>query len=257
VLGLARWSDAVVVTNAADKERLAQSSVDAWLIPIGSNIRPQLPVGFDRDRQRAAWGIERDAFVVCHFGFMNARKGVDTLLRAARLLQTDMAGALNLRLLMIGGKVGSSDPTNLAYLSQVEGLVDQLGLSSRVTWTGFLVPEEVSASFAAADCCVLPYREGASFRHGTLMAALAHGMPIVTTAPSEFADHQPATDLEDGQDVLLVPPDDPKALAAAIARLAKTPELLTKLGRSARKLSERFSWETIAEQHLEVYCGLA
>ena len=40
----------------------------------------------------------------------------------------------------------------------------------------------MTANLLAADCAVLPYREGASLRHGSLMAALAHGLPIVSTA---------------------------------------------------------------------------
>jgi glycosyltransferase involved in cell wall biosynthesis len=257
VLGLARWSDAVVVTNAADRERLAEHSVDAALIPIGSNISPRLPAGFERDRQRAEWGVGRDAFLICHFGFMNARKGVDTLLRAVHLLQADSASNLRPHVLMIGGKVGSSDPTNVEYLNEMEALVEQLELGKNVTWTGFLPPELVSACFAAADCCVLPYRDGASFRHGTLMAALAHGMAIVTTFPSDVPGCQAAPDLREGEEVLLVPPEEPQTLAAAIVRLATAPELLEKLGRSAKRLSERFAWATIAKQHLEVYSGLA
>jgi len=257
VMGLARWSDAVVVTNAADREQLAKHAIDAALIPIGSNISPRIPRNFDRRQQREEWGVEQDAFLICHFGFMNARKGVDTLLRAVHLLQADDTRSPRLHVLLIGGRVGSSDPTNVAYLNEVEALVDHLELGRRVTWTGFLAPEQVSACFAAADCCVLPYRDGASFRHGTLMAALAHGMAIVTTSPSDYADRPAACELTDGEDVLLVPPDDPSALAAAIARLAMAPELIEQLRQSAKSLSERFAWATIASQHLEVYRGLA
>ena len=85
---------------------------------------------------------------------------------------------------MVGGKVGASDPTNLAYLAKVEALIAELGMVNRVQWTGFTAPDEVSANLLAADCATLPYREGATLRHGSLMAALAHGLPIVSTQPT-------------------------------------------------------------------------
>ncbi len=68
---------------------------------------------------------------------------------------------------------------------------------------------EVSANLLAADCAVLPYREGASLRHGSLMAALAHGLPIVSTTltgcPAEAMKQFPM--LEHGENALLTPPE--------------------------------------------------
>jgi len=257
VLTLARCSDAVIVTNVADQARLAAYPFRPYLIPIGSNIKPVLPANYDRAAQRARWGVGPDDILLCHFGFMNERKGIETLLHALKALINEASLAGDLRLLMIGGKVGSSDPTNVAYLRRVEGLIAGLGLAERVLWTGFLSPEEVTASFAAADVCVLPYREGASFQHGTLMAALAHGVPVVTTEQSPTSNLQSPNELKDGENVWLVPPDDAEALAAAVATLAGSAELRRRLGEGARELSRLFDWEGIAAQHLEVYRVLA
>lgn len=273
VLALARGSDAVVVTNEKDRWVLegelkgtqrhpaglgrVLSRPRLFLIPIGSNIKPVLPAGYDRAAQRARWGMGPDDILLCHFGFMNERKGIETLLHALKALTNEASPAGDLRLLMIGGKVGSSDPTNVAYLRRVEGLIAELGLTERVLWTDFVSPEEVTACFAAADVCVLPYREGASFQHGTLMAALAHGVPIVTTGQTANSKLQTPKELRDGENMVLVPPDDAQALAAAIRTLAGSPELRRRLGEGARELSRLFDWERIAAQHLEVYRALA
>jgi glycosyltransferase involved in cell wall biosynthesis len=162
------------------------------------------------------------------------------------------------RLLMVGGKWGSSDPTNVAYAQRVEALIDELGLSERVMWTGYTPQEEVSANLLASDICVLPYRDGASFRRGSFMAALVHGLPIVTTSAGPLAadlesaaSHLPR--LRDGENVLLVPPDDAVALAQAIARLADDPELRQRLGQGAKEMSKAFGWDSIAKKTLEVY----
>ena len=59
------------------------------------------------------------------------------------------------------------------YARRTEALVDELDLSERVHWTDFVPQSEVSANLMAADLCVLPYRDGISFRRGSLLACLA------------------------------------------------------------------------------------
>jgi len=257
VLLLARSSDAVIVTNVADEATLERSHVQAERVPIGANIKPRLPSGFDRSAWRSRWQVRSGDALLCHFGFVNRKKGIETLLQALSLLVEAEGLRSAPRLLMIGGKVGSSDPSNVAYLRHVEALVDSMGLADRVFWTGFVAEEEVSAAFAAADCCVLPYSEGVSLQHGTLMAALAHGMPIITTAGTASSALPVPEELIDGDNVLLVPPDNASQLADAILRVLRSPALRRRLGESAKTLSKSFDWEGIAARHLEVYCGLA
>ena len=257
ILLLARSSDAVVVTNVADEAKLEGSLVHTERIPIGANVKPRLPSAFDRAAWRARWKVGAGDALLCHFGFVNRSKGIETLLRALSMLVTGEELQFAPRLLMIGGRVGSSDPTNVAYLRHVEELIESMGLSERVLWTGFVPEEEVSAAFAAADCCVLPYLEGASLNHGTLMAALAHGMPIVTTSGATTSTVPAPKELVDVENVLLVPPDNAPLLADAILRLLKSPVVQQRLSEGARTLSRLFDWESIAARHMEVYGGLA
>ena len=90
---LARRSDAAITTNREDFEALQQRmggiGRSPALIPIGSNIAPRLPAGYDRDAWRARWGAGPGDLLLCFFGFVNDRKGVDTLLQALDLLATD------------------------------------------------------------------------------------------------------------------------------------------------------------------------
>jgi len=249
---LASQSDAAITTNREDFEKLQRELGSApALIPIGSNIEPRLPTGFDRGAWRARWGTGPGDLLLCTFGFVHQRKGVDTLLRALSLLASEPAGPPNPRLLMIGGQTGASDPTNVAYLEQIQILITGLGLEERVQWTGYVPPEEVTASFQAADLCVLPFRDGVSFLHGTFHAALAHGVPIVTTQPRVRL-----PELVDGGNVFLVPPDVPQALADAIRRLADAPDLRRALGEGAQSLSAQFRWDRIAADTLDLYRSL-
>ncbi len=265
------WTDAVIVTNAEDWQKLAGekekkekreigirfpfsllsfSPFRISLIPIGSNIHPDPPANFDSKAWRARIGIGRDETMLVYFGFLNASKGGETLIRGlGRLIRR----GYQCRLVMLGGQVSASDPTDRAYLKHVEAMIDHLGLDDRVTWTGFVPEEEVSAYLLAADMAVLPYRDGASYRRGSLMAALAHGVPIVTTHPQTTQMVSGLPRLEDGLNVRLVPPDDPDALARAVGRLADDAALRRQLGASARQLSKAFTWGKIADRHREIY----
>jgi glycosyltransferase involved in cell wall biosynthesis len=259
-LALARWSDAAIVTNAEDFARLSTYSFihSLSLIPIGSNITPQPPAGYDRDAWRARWGVGPNDLLLSYFGFLNESKGGETLIRAlARLMQREynvqsisnfQPPTSDLQLMMVGGKVGSSDPTNMAYLEKVEGLIEELGLTDKVFWTGYTPQSEVSTNLLASDICVLPYRDGASFRRGSFMAALAHGLAIVSTRP-----RVDVPELRHGENILLVPPDAPVALAEAIARLAESPDMRRRLGEGAARLAQDFTWEKIAKKTEALY----
>ena len=249
VVALARAANVVIATNSEDERTLARCGLGSRLveIPIGSNIQSVLPADYDRGSWRARWGVGDHQVLLSYFGFLNESKGGEELIRS---LDRMMQGGYNAKLLMVGGKVGSSDPTNRAYLRRVEALIDQLRLADHVSWTGYVPPTEVTASLVASDICVLPYRDGVSFRRGSFMAALAHGVPIVTTVPQVNL-----PDLVDGENVCLVPPEDVKALAEAIVQLAESPDLRRVVGEGARLLSRSFEWESIAQRTLEAYHG--
>jgi len=242
-------SEATIVTNIEDRmQALAYGARNLKLIPIGSNIDPQAPPGYDREKWRERWGVASDETLLCYFGFLNESKGGETLFRA--LAQLVRSGQM-VKLLMIGGRVGSSDPTNVAYLEKMEALIEELGLTSRISWTDYVDRQEVSANFWASDICVLPYQDGVSFRRGTLMAALAHGLPIISTYPRVEVD-----EIIEDENMALVPTDDVEALAGKIAELTASPSLSRRLAHGAAKLSQLFSWEAIAERTMRVYEGV-
>jgi glycosyltransferase involved in cell wall biosynthesis len=104
----------------------------------------------------------------------------------------------------------------------------------------------VSAHLLAGDVCVLPYRDGASFRRGSLMAALEHGLCLVSTRPAE-------ADLVDGENCRLAPAGSPQALAGILDELADDEVARRRLGFEAANLAKRFGWPAIAEKHLNLY----
>jgi len=240
VRALARRADGVIVTNREDELRLAGVEppiASLTRIPIGSNISSVAPPGYDRDAERASWGIGRDDVLLGYFGFLNESKGGEELIRSLSLLVEQGVPA---HLLKIGGRVGSSDPTNQAYADGVERLVTSLGLEDRVHWTGYLQPTRVSASLYATDICVLPYRDGVSFRRGSLLACLAHGKAIVTTRPAVAL-----PEVKHDQTMVLVDPENPAALAQAAKRITADPALRARLERGSKWLASEFTWDRI------------
>lgn len=247
---IAQGCDALVATNGEDERVLNEWGFNTKVrrISIGSNITPQLPPEFDRESWRRRWGVGPQTKLLGYFGFLNASKGVGTLLRALKLLVED---SYDMHLLMVGGRVGSSDFTNVAYARRMEALIEELGLSQRVHWTDFVPESEVSASLMAVDLCVLPYRDGISFRRGSLLACLAHGCPIISTRPARRI-----PGLREGENVLLAPPDDPATLARRIEDGAADAELRRQLGEGAYRLAQEFTWPAIARQTVALYEGL-
>lgn len=243
----AHTSQLVVATNEGDRRQLAEQKIPATLvkIPIGSNIAVHELSSAERTVMRARRGYQEQTLLVGYFGFLNRSKGGLTLIRSLHEL---VKQGYDAHLLMIGERVGASDPTNYAYLQEVEALISALQMTDRVQWTGHLADVAVSYALHLLDVLFMPYSDGASLRRGTLMAGLAHGCAIVTTTPLT-----PLPELVEGRDLLYVPPEEPHLAATAIARLANNPPLRQTLQTNARRQSEQFTWPTIAAQHLHAY----
>ncbi|OGO04949.1 MAG: hypothetical protein A2Y60_05415 [Chloroflexi bacterium RBG_13_54_9] len=256
---LLKGSDGVIVSNEEDLATINKTgyqTANLRLIPIGSNIIPTLPDDYDRDSWRARYDIGAGDVLLSYFGLLNSSKGVEVLLAALRHLPESMPRT---KLLMVGASAGDSDPTNVLYEQKILRLIDDLAVRDVVKFTGHVAPVDVSANLMASDICVLPFKDGASFRRGSLMAALAHGLPLVTTqtpdgskAGTEDASGRPPR-LVHGESCLLVASDDEKALAEAIVQLIGSPQLRKKLSEGALQLAKCFSWDRIARETVEMY----
>ena len=253
---LARTAAATVATNFEDAERLrAWGAKRVRLIPIGANISDNPPGGYNPTEWRQEHGIGEGAVLLAYFGFLNSTKGLDDLLQALAALR-DRG---DFRLVMVGGGIGASDPTNRATARALDDLAQELGVQSSLIWTGYLEPEEVSAALRAADMAVLPYADGATFRRGSLLAVLEHSLPVITTepAPRPGKSQDPEPRIVHGENAYLVEPRSAPALARAILNVSSDPELRVKLSAGAQRLAGSFSWQEIARAHKRLYAELA
>jgi len=149
------------------------------------------------------------------------KKGLDILLEALARLPAELAWRLD--------HVGSGP-----LLDELRTLAERLGIARTIAWHGGQPQPRVIELMQTADLFALPARIAADGdRDGlpnVLLEAMATGLPVVSTPVSAIPEA-----VEDGRTGLLVPPDDPPALAAAIERLARDPRLRQHLGTAGRE----------------------
>lgn len=255
---LARDADRVIVTNAEDAANIRRYQsqrrpLSVTTIPIGSNIPVAPPSDYDRAAWRAALGVGPHDFLIAYFGLLSPSKGVDRLIEAIADRSAGSRWSVPPRLLLIGG--GATAPQDRVYAAGVQAQITRLGVDHQVIQTGQVDAATVSAHLLAADCVALPFQDGASFRRGSLLAALSHGAAVITTTPTASVSAAPVR-LIHGQHVYLVPPNDSAALATALQHLAHDEATRLRLGRAAGKLAEQFTWDAIALQHEQIYACL-
>jgi glycosyltransferase involved in cell wall biosynthesis len=235
---LAKQSTGVIVTNHEDHQRL-QSLPHRALIPIGSNIVAPLEQ-VDRSHWRQQAHAADGDFLIAYFGLANATKGIDTLIAGLSQLRGQGIPA---HLVMIGSVAGSSDPTNQAFSAQLNAIIQRSNMNTFIHQTGFIPDEAVGVYLTAADVVALPFRDGASFRRGSLMAPIHYGCAIVTTTPGVAI-----PEFVNGENLLLVPSDNADALALALKQVYDSAALRDRLKAGATALRPLFDWGSIARR---------
>ena len=168
-------------------------------------------------------------------GRLVPEKGLDTLLRALAENRT-----VRWHLMVVG-----DGPDR----ERLERLASELRLAARVRWMGALPPEEVPKIWPELDVLVHPSRAVPTWAEssGQVVAeAMAHEVAVVGTSAG-------ATPEMIGDAGLVVPPDDPAALAAALRRLA-TEAARRPFAQAGRARAMRFfSDDAVAERTLDFW----
>jgi len=173
------------------------------------------------------------ASLAVYAGRFEPDRGLEFLLHAWK----QIAGRRpNARLWLLG-----DGPHRAALRRQIE----RLELTARVVLAG--VFDRIEPLLAAADLCIVP--AAGSGLSMSLLEAMAAGLPVVA---ADTPEHRAV--VAGGRDGLLVPPADPKALAAAVDRLLDDPGLAARLGTAARRrAAEEFALEKMADRHLTLF----
>ena len=141
------------------------------------------------------------------------------------------------------------------HVERLLRLVRTSGLADRVTFTGPRTGDDLEASYAGADALVLATRAES---YGMVVSeALARGLPVLATSVGGLP--EALGRLPDGSlPGLLVPPDDPAALAAALRRWLADDELRRVLRESARSRRTTLSgWAATSSEVARVLAGVA
>ncbi len=181
--------------------------------------------GLDLDWFAAPQRPRREPGTILCIARAVAKKGLDTLLEALALLPPD----LDWRFEHIGGGQFSDSLMHAA---------ERLGIATRVRWLGARDRADVLAAYRRAGLFCLPARVAPDGdRDGipnVVVEAMSQALPVVSTRIGAIPEV-----VRDGTTGLLVPADDPPALAAAIERLLRDPALAAALGAAGRAFVAR------------------
>jgi glycosyltransferase involved in cell wall biosynthesis len=228
----ARSADRVVAISAYTAAEVRElADVPITVIPYG--------IGIDEPVAGRAVGAA-DTFTVLFVGRLVARKGVSTLLEAARRLTP----TLPLRVSIIGD--GPERPA-------LEAQVARAGLDDVVTLRGTVPSAELVQAYRECGVLVLPAvvdaRGDTEGLGVVLLEAMSCGTPVIASDIGGITDI-----VTHDRTGLLVPPSDPAALAAAIQRLATDPALWRRLAEAGhRRFHEDFGWTAITRRWEETY----
>lgn len=191
-----------------------------------------IPPGVSFDHYTPDASVRAPHPTFAYLGRLKKYKGVDLVIRAfARLDRSDAVLEI----------AGAGD-----YRPALERLVASLALGARVRFLGFVTEEEKLALLRRSWAVAL-----ASPKEGwglTNVEAEACGTPVVASDSPGIRES-----VRHGETGFLVPHGDVAAMAAAFARLADAPALVSELGAKARVFAESFTWDRCAratEAHL-------
>ncbi|HEV7534511.1 MAG TPA: MSMEG_0565 family glycosyltransferase, partial [Acidimicrobiia bacterium] len=212
--------DRVVVVSEHWRARLAaEYGVEATVVRNGVDSgRFGVPAPGERARfrARAGAGAGDDTFLVLTVGGIEPRKGSVTLLEAMARLAADRAAAGGAGPRPVLAVVGGHTFFDYrAYRDNALARLPELGLveGRDILLLGTVSEADLGGWYRAADAFAFPsVKEGFGL---VVLEALAAGLPVVASEIPVFAEY-----LRDGESALLVPPNDPAALAAALGRLA-------------------------------------
>ncbi len=185
----------------------------------------------DRDAARAAVGARGKT--ILFFGYVRPYKGLADLLEALRLARPDAWDTL-----LVVGEFYEPRERYAAALAHP-------ALQGKVTVVDrYVANEEVASYFAAADVVALPYRSATG--SGIAQVAFGAGVPVIATRTGGLEEV-----VEEGTTGLLVPPEEPAALARSLERYFDD-ELAAPLREGVARARIRYGWGALVDTLLEL-----
>jgi len=199
-----------------------------------------VPNGVDPDRFRPGVepldGLASDRPTILFVGRFYRRKGFPILLAALPGIAAQVPGV---RVLVVGSGPLGSWYRALARRAPCD-----------VSFLGELSAAEIPRAYRTANVLVAPSTGQESF--GIIhLEAMASALPIVASDIEGYREI-----LDPGREALLFPNREPAALAAAVVRILRDPDLARAMGAAGREKAERYSWAGIARELETMYLEL-
>lgn len=194
-----------------------------------ADMQPRL----DRQEARARIGVQTAGPIVCYAGHIQRRKGIDMVVELASRLPETL-------FLICGGF-----PDDVAAAKQLAAARG----ANNMQFTGWVDVARLAPYLYAADVLLIPPTRAPLERHGNTVLPiktytyLAAGRVIVAPRLEDVEEV-----LHDGENALLVPPDEPEAAVAAIRRALGDPDLSARLSANAYQRQYDFTWQARARQ---------
>ncbi|MBD2079957.1 glycosyltransferase [Leptolyngbya sp. FACHB-17] len=237
-------SAAIITTNDEAEKVIVDRLPDAKVhrIPIGANI-DVTACKTARQKLLENCGWSEDVTAIAFFGFLHPVKGLETLLKAFQIVVQQQPQA---RLILIGGveSLALRGAEAKQYWNKLESTLSELQLNGRVHMTGYVPGEVASVYLSGADIGVLPFNHGVTLKSGSLLALMAHQLPVIATRSTDST----LTSL-----VKQIPSRNSDALIHALLELIEDPSERFRLAQQGYQFVQQLNWKTIAEAHLAIY----
>jgi polysaccharide biosynthesis protein PslF len=210
-------------------------------VPIASNVDVLTCSVLDRHVWRSELNIEPDEVAVAYFGVIYLHKGLDELFDAVEKVRQRTGRKIRTVVL---GDFDRDEPW-------VHVLAKRIQTEPSTTWVRQATLEQVSKGLHASDMSALPFHSGTSINRSSMLAALAHGLPTVTTRG-----HVTPKNILDQFDLLLVEPKNVEQLAGEIERLVLDDRLREHMRASSLLPHRQVTWDAVARKTADFFTSL-
>lgn len=222
--------------SLAEKAKIQGCKKPIKIIPHGVDIRRFKETTLLRLRNNL--GINRDDLVVLSVQRLHPTKKLESLIKSISYVVNKRA---NVKFIIIG-----TGPER----KKLEVLTRKLKMEDYIVFLGEVNNTELPEYYAMADIFVLhSLYESLGI---VLLEAMASGKPIISTSVGAIPEV-----VEEGKTGILVPPENPKALAKGILELVNNKKLRQKMGKEGRKRAEKkYDWDKIINEYCQIYESL-
>ncbi|MNK22792.1 Mannosylfructose-phosphate synthase [compost metagenome] len=192
------------------------------------------------DKLRQEWQTQANQVLIGLVGRLDAGKGQDTLLEAAKILQ--QRGIEQFRIILVGEDTLNNKGTG----QRLRDYVQQNGLEKTVVFTGFR--QDVPEIMASLDVLVMA-SEAETFGR-VIIEGMASGVPVIGTKAGGVVDI-----IDEGINGLLVPHKNPEALADALFQMIENDHMRKRMTQAALKKAESVYAEGVVMPQISKVLG--